>query len=204
MDRINQHLSQFPRVVRYSAAVPLELVLLDSNTLSLGQPLLLRLLLLPASLYLQLERDEPVSLTSQDDNVHYIDNIYHRWIKNESGDQQLQGIGISFILVDDHGLSDTHCAVAIDLRTGKPIVPLGSFDSLSKEPFHLANPFADSGSAQHSDIFNIRPDEDSSFVDGSSSGDQPQTPCMHLGTCLEMEDHFDVNIIITGQGPLEG
>ena len=204
MSCINQHLTQFPRIVRYSAAVPLDLILLDSNTVAAGQPLLLRLLLLPAALYLQLKKDEPVSLTSQDDDVHYIDNIYHRWIKNESSEQQLQGVGISFILVDDHGLSDTHCAVAIDLRTGKPVVPLGSFDSLKKEPFHLANSFTECGSAQHSDnIFNTQPEEERRVAEGSS-GDQPQTPCMHLGTCLEMEGHYDVNIIITGQGPLEG
>jgi hypothetical protein len=42
---------------------------------------------------------------------------------------------VSFPLVSDHGLSDTHSGVVVDIQTGVPIIPIGPVRSLQTEPF---------------------------------------------------------------------
>ena len=134
VNRIHQHLTQLSRVFLYTAIVPLEVILLDVKANS--EPLLLRLILLPAARYLKLEKDEVVSFKGgqQPDGVHFIDGLSHSWIKNETTGE-MHGMQINFLVVENHGLSDTHCAVAVNLVTGRLIIPIGSLRSLKEEQF---------------------------------------------------------------------
>ena len=76
-------------------------------------------------------------------NVHYIDNLQLKIGKSANG-----GIGtasISFLMVPDHGLEETHSGYVLDLISGLPIFFLPVLSSIRVEKFTLPYPVHPSG-----------------------------------------------------------
>ena len=91
----------------------------------------LRLWLIPHDVYENMSMDKPLDLSECVTVAHSIDNILLRFKK----DLTSGWVTVSFPLVSDHGLSDTHSGVVVDIQTGVPIIPIGPVRSLQTEPF---------------------------------------------------------------------
>ncbi|XP_059350471.1 uncharacterized protein LOC132087705 [Daphnia carinata] len=193
-DRIRQHLAQMAAVLLFSARVSFDRIEMkafyEAKTKSMGQPKL-RLILLPHVVYGDLPMDKPLDISQYASVAHCIDNILLHFNKNYTSGW----VTVSFPLIADHGLSETHSGVIVDIQTGLPLIPLGPVRSLQTEPFTQSYPFADPG--------HTLPDElaDPTPLDS--------IPSMSIVDCLETESQYIVTIYCCykdereGEGPLQ-
>jgi hypothetical protein len=120
--------------------------------------------------------DKPLDLSQCVGGAHYIDNVQLRFKK----DRTSGWVTVSFPLISDHGLGETHSGVIVDIQTGLPLIPIGPVRSLQVEPFTQSHPFADPGS--------ILPDE---LIEPPPLD---QTLSMSVVSCLEEECQYIIVI----------
>jgi hypothetical protein len=117
--------------------------------------------------------------------AHCIDNVLLRFNK----DRTSGWVTVSFPLIADHGLGETHSGVIVDIQTGLPLIPIGPVFSLQTEPFHQKNPFADPGSTLPDELVEPPPLD--------------QALSMSVMSCLEEELQFIIAISCCYKDELE-
>ena len=110
-------------------------------------------------------------------NVHFIDNV--RLEMKKTFDDQIESVSISFLLVPDHGLEETHFMYVVDLSTRMPIFVIESMKTLQVEKFQLHYPFA-----AETDL-------------GVSTS---ESELLVTDSCVETEDQYTVKINIVSRG----
>ncbi len=108
--------------------------------------------------------------------AHCIDNVLLRFKKDRSSGW----VTVSFPLIPDHGLGETHSGVIVDIQTGLPLIPIGPVRSLQAEPFTQSHSFADPGSALPDELVEPPPLD--------------QTLSMSVMSCLEEECQYIIAI----------
>ena len=78
-------------------------------------------------------------MISSDSNVHFIDNLQLEITK--TADDDIESASISFLLVPDHGLEETHVGFVIDFESQLPIFVIESLNNLRVEQFQMPYPF---------------------------------------------------------------
>lgn len=73
------------------------------------------------------------------EDFHYIDNIQLSATKTDNG--ELDKVSISFLLAKDHGLSESHCAFAIDVSTSTMVFAFGWMWGFDKTVAKNPHPF---------------------------------------------------------------
>ena len=75
---------------------------------------------------------------------HFIDNLHFEIKKTKKDD--IEKVAVSFLLVPDHGLGETHFGLVVDVLTGIPVAFIESLKSLRTEKFSPPYPFLLEGS----------------------------------------------------------
>ncbi len=119
--RVLQHLSQCPGVTLLSSHVPFNRIELaaycDARKRSLFlAPPILRVILMPHDCYENFALDKPVDISAYSD-VYCIDNVQLDF--NKKPDNSHGWFTVSFPLISNHELRDTHSAVVVEVQTGK-------------------------------------------------------------------------------------
>jgi hypothetical protein len=107
-------------------------------------------------------------------NIHIIDNCEIKIKKTR--DCEMETIGVSFLLVPDHGLEKTHAVYIYDAWTGLPISFCENISKMRVEPFHQPYPWCSKGSP---------------LPLANSNGLQ-----MKVNNCVESEDSFILQIVV--------
>jgi hypothetical protein len=105
-------------------------------------------------------------------NIHIIDNCEIKIKKTR--DCEMETIGVSFLLVPDHGLEKTHTACVFDAHIGLPISQREDISKMRVEAFHQPYPWSSKGSP---------------LPLANSNGLQ-----MKVNNCVESEDFFILQI----------
>jgi hypothetical protein len=105
-------------------------------------------------------------------NIHVIENCEIEIKKTR--DCKMETIGVSFLLVPDHGLEKTHAACIFDARLGIPISQSENISKMRVEPFHQPYPWCSKGSP---------------LPLANSNG-------LQVKNCIESEDSFVLQIMV--------
>ena len=132
----------------------------------------LRIVLLPYENYLKIESEKmkkpsPINWAAQVPDTHYIDNFEICYNRNRE-----EILKVSFLLPEDHGLSEKHCVALVDMITGFPINVFGLLKNMDQFHLHKQTPNRDSPA----------PDV------------KPQGPYMKAVKCRESEMNYTVRI----------
>lgn len=146
----------------------------------------LRLVLLPHIIYGDLPMDKPLDICQYALIAHCIDNVLLHFNKNYSSGW----VTVSFALIADHGLSETHSGVIVDIQTGLPLIPIGPVRSLQTEPFTQSHPFADPGPTLPDELAEPEPLD--------------RMPSMSIVNCIETELQYIITISCCYKDEREG
>ena len=149
MDRVIQHISRSPGVHLLVSNIPFDRIELASfieaqKKLRFLTSPMFRVILLPHEDYENLQSNKPVVISSCS-NASCIDNINLDLMKLH--ENSLGWCKVSFPIISDHELNNTHSAVVVDVQTGLPIIFMGPVSKLHKETFTQAHPFSHPGSS---------------------------------------------------------
>ncbi|XP_046456442.1 uncharacterized protein LOC124203702 [Daphnia pulex] len=159
------------KILKISATIPTA----SSNKLSslIGIPSI-RLILLPKA-----KKGNCYEFFGPD--VHFIDNFQLELEKTSTG---FQNVSISFLLIPNHGLEETHRAIIVDITNGSEFLVFESFESVQVEDWSFPYPFIPSRNQR----------EDPS----------PEEFHMEVDSCVESEDQFHLKINVISSKSVSG
>ena len=120
-------------------------------------------------------------------DVHFIDNLQVEMKRNY--DDSVEYASISFLLIPDHGLEETHFGIVLDLGTRLPICVVENIDNSRVEPFQVPYPFERKNSPSNPP---------------SSTGEESEVLLAH--SCVETEKEYSIkiNIMSRCKDPVSG
>lgn len=178
IESIKKHLSTFASVKLFSGRVHFDDVCLAGfMERKIDRAPLLRLVLIPTALLGMLDMKKTIQWHLIPD-THCIDNV--RLDFKKSMDLKSGWIAVSFPMVSDHGLDESHTGIVVDFPTGIFLASIGQVKHLEQEHFSQVNPFADGG-----------PDPPEEILGPLSN--EAGSPLV-VQSCVETENNYKIHI----------